>query len=52
MRMGLATYAARTYPYSDLDPENYGVNHAESPLPRANKAKGKKSRGASSRRST
>ena len=44
----------RACPYSDsdLDPENYGVNHAESPPPRASKAKGKKSRGASSRRST
>ena len=42
------------YPYSDsdFDLENYGVNHAESPPPRAKKAKGKKSRGASSRRST
>ena len=42
------------YPYSDsdFDLENYGVNHVESPPPRAKKAKGKKSRGASSRRST
>ena len=44
----------RACPYSDsdFDLENYGLNHAESPPPRASKAKGKKSRGASSRRST
>ena len=34
----------RACPYSDsdFDLENYGVNHAESPPPRANKAKGKR----------
>ena len=35
MRVGLATCP---YSDSDFDLENYGVNHAESPPPRANKA--------------